>query len=64
MLFVSKMAASWYETYGQHAGEQLAAEAVNLYHATQWLIKPATEGYRARKPFGQIRERSSHGKRV
>ena len=47
VVFISKMATSWYETHGSNAGAQLTAETVNLYHAKFWLIKPATEGYRS-----------------
>ena len=43
VIFVSKMATSWYETYGSNSGAQLAAETVNLYQANVWLIKPATK---------------------
>ena len=43
--FVSKMADRWCETFGEHRGEKLQADAFNLYHANHWVILPATKGY-------------------
>ncbi|CAJ1372445.1 unnamed protein product [Effrenium voratum] len=43
--FVSKMASSWCETFGQRAGSCLDFHGFNLYHANHWIIKPATAGY-------------------
>ena len=45
-LFISRMAGSWYETFGVRAGQQLDFEDFNLYNADYWLIRPATAGYR------------------
>ena len=47
VLFISKMADRWCETFGEHCGEKLSFDTstFNLYHANYWIIKPATEGY-------------------
>ena len=45
VVFISKMAGGWRETFGEHRGKQLHPDIFNLYHANFWIIKPATEGY-------------------
>ncbi|CAK9038019.1 unnamed protein product [Durusdinium trenchii] len=38
------MAPYWYETFGPAAGQALAFETFNLYHANNWIILPSTQG--------------------
>jgi hypothetical protein len=45
VVFISKMADRWCETFGEHRGKKLQLDTFNLYHANYWIIKPATEGY-------------------
>ena len=45
VVFISKMADGWCETFGEHRGKRLQVDTFNLYHANFWIIKPATEGY-------------------
>ncbi|CAK9091491.1 unnamed protein product [Durusdinium trenchii] len=42
--FVKDMAPYWYETFGPAAGQALAFETFNLYHANNWIILPSTQG--------------------
>ncbi|CAL1159311.1 unnamed protein product, partial [Cladocopium goreaui] len=45
VVFISKMADRWCETFGEQRGTRLQFETFNLYHANHWIIKPATDGY-------------------
>eukprot|EP00434_Breviolum_minutum_P003639 symbB.v1.2.003203.t1/scaffold166.1/size289592/5 len=42
--FVSLMVQFWTGTYGDELGVPLTFEGFNLYHANDWVIKPATAG--------------------
>ena len=42
--FVSFMVQFWTGTYGDELGVPLTFEGFNLYHANDWVIKPATSG--------------------
>ena len=42
--FVSFMVQFWTGTYGDELGAPLTFEGFNLYHANDWVIKPATAG--------------------
>ena len=45
VVFISKMADRWCETFGEQHGTRLQFETFNLYHANHWIIKPATEAW-------------------
>ena len=45
VVFISKMADRWCETFGEQRGTRLQFETFNLYHANHWIIKPATEAW-------------------
>ncbi|CAE7243837.1 unnamed protein product, partial [Symbiodinium pilosum] len=38
------MMAFWTGTFGEERGRALSYETFNLYHADQWILKPATAG--------------------
>ena len=42
--FVEKRASTWYETYPvlPHYGQPLSFECFNMYHANDWVVRPAT----------------------
>ena len=42
--FVRSMVQFWTGTYGDELGVPLTFEGFNLYHANDWVIKPATAG--------------------
>ncbi|CAK9064349.1 unnamed protein product [Durusdinium trenchii] len=46
------MAPYWYETFGPAAGQALAFETFNLYHANNWIILPSTQGRGGRDAWG------------
>ena len=45
VVFISKMADRWCETFGEQRGTRLQFETFNLYDANHWIIKPATEAW-------------------
>ena len=45
VVFISKMADRWCETFGEQRGTRLQFETFNLYQANHWIIKPATEAW-------------------
>ena len=46
MNFVRMMVDFWAGTYGEECGMPLSFENLKLYHAKDWVIKPATAGQR------------------
>ncbi|CAE7516786.1 unnamed protein product [Symbiodinium necroappetens] len=46
LLFAQSMIAFWTGTFGEERGRALSYETFNLYHADQWILRPATAGRR------------------